>query len=526
MKTKFIYVVSLAIGLTFFTSCEDQLTVDQQGATSVESFYQTDEDANQAIAAVYFQWRSFANIDFLMKNNLSDDIYSGGGSRGDFTETEQINEYTFSISNFVLSDYFSGLYTLIYRANLVINNFADDSSIKKRSIAEAKVARAWAYFNLVTLWGPVPLVTKPLSPSEYQQPNGAITEIWTLIEKDLNEAVSVGILPEKASATDKSIGARITKQYAMALLGKSQLFEGKNAEAATTLKAVVSSGKYALIADYGNVLRSVEDFGSENLFEVNSINDGDNADNQGTNSLSNIIGWRSDKMSLLGYFMKAHDLYPGGWGFSNPTKDLYDAFVEMEGANGYRLNNTLKTYEQVKMIGAPVAPITINAGTSLYGHEGYFNWKWRLLGSELITNSSGYATDNNYRFMRYAEVLLLASEACLQSGDQVDALNYINQIRSRAQLPALSVVTLNDIKKEKRLELCLEMVRFQDLVRWGDAATVLANRGKQIPVFDGTAVTFPYTNQTYGFKKGKHELLPFPDHEIVVNKNLKQNPGW
>ena len=128
--------------------------------------------------------------------------------------------------------------------------------------------------------------------------------------------------------------------------------------------------------------------------------------------------------------------------------------------------------------------------------------------------------------MRYAEVLLLASEACLQSGDQTGALNYINQIRTRAKLPLLTSLTLNDIKKEKQLELCVEQVRFQDLVRWGDAATVLANQGNKVPIFDGTNITYPYTNDTYGFKAGKHELLPFPEHEMGVNKNLVQNPGW
>lgn len=526
MKTKLTYFLSLILGFILFTSCEEQLFVEQQGAISVESFYKTDTDAEEAIAAVYFQWRGQAYNDFFLKNCLSDDINSGGGSRGDNAILEQLNEYKFSTSNGTMSDYFSGLYTLIYRSNLVVNNFSDESSIKKRAIAEAKVSRAWAYFNLVTLWGPVPLVTTSLKPSEYQQPNGVIEEIWAQIENDLMEAIASGILPEKASAADKSIGSRVSTQFAIALLGKSQLFQGKSAEAATALKSVINSGKYALISDYGNILRKVEDFGSENLFEVNSINDGDNAFNQGTTILSTMYGWRSDKISLEGYYMGAHDLYPGGWGFAIPTKDLYDAFVEMEGADGYRLNNVLKTYDQVKTIGAPVAPVTINAGSSLYGHQGYFNWKWRYLGAEVITNSWGYATDNNYRHMRYAEVLLLAAEACLQSGDQASALDFINQIRTRAQVPVLTTVTLNDIKKEKRLELCLEMVRFQDLVRWGDAATALANRGKQVPAFDGTAVSYPYSNETYGFKAGKHELLPFPEHEIGVNQNIKQNPGW
>ena len=532
MRTKFISLLGFILGVLFFSACEEKLFVEQQGTTSIESFYKTDNDANEAVAAVYLQWRSMAYNDFFLKNTLSDDLFAGGGSRGDNSILEQLNEYKFSTSNSTMSGYFSGLYTLIYRSNLVINNFTDDTDTKKRAIAEAKVARGWAYFNLVTLWGSAPLVTKELTPSEYQQPNGEVSAIWTQVEKDLSEAVASGALPEKSSSTDQAIGARLTKQAALAVLGKAQLFQEKYAEAAATLKLVINSEKYSLIANYENVLRKVEDFGPENIFEVNSINDGDNAFNQGTTILGNMYGWRSDKLSLGGYWMGLHDLYPGGWGFANPTKVLYDAFVEMESENGYRLNATLKNYQQVMKIGAPVAPVAINAGASMYGHQGYFDWKWRFLGSEVIANSYGMATDNNYRLMRYAEVLLLAAESCLQSGDQSGALNYINQIRTRAQLPGLTAVTLDDIKKEKRLELCIEQVRFQDLVRWGDAATVLANQGKQVPVFSGLnsdsgyVVSYPYSNDIYGFKSGKHELLPFPEHEMGVNKNLVQNPGW
>ena len=170
-------------------------------------------------------------------------------------------------------------------------------------------------------------------------------------------------------------------------------------------------------------------------------------------------------------------------------------------------------------------PITIIS--PLYGNEGYLQWKHRMPSDEVITTSWGYSTHTNFRWMRYAEVLLLASEASLQSGDAASALIYINEVRSRARLNPLSNVTLDDIKKEKRLELCFEGCRYQDLVRWGDAATVLANQGKEIPALsaDGS-VSIVVTNTQFGFKTGKHELLPFPEHEMNVNKNLKQNPGW
>jgi len=523
---KLLKFICLMLGFMWMTSCENLLDVEQQGSTSGENFYKTDEDAVEAIAAVYYQWRSLYWSDFYVKNLLSDDVYCGGGSRGDNANYEQINEYRFTSANSNISGYFSGLYNLVYRSNLIVNKVKDDSDVKKRVIAEAKVARGWAYFHLLTFWGTPPLVLSSLSPDEYQQPNGDPQEIWAQIEKDFNEAIESNTLPEKTSPTDKSVGARLTKQAAQAFLGKALLFEKKYADAATTLKAVINSGKYQLIDNYENILRAVEDFGTENIFELNSLNDPKNAFSQGNTMFATMYGWRSDKMNLWGYYYGLHDLYPAGWGFLNPTKDTYDAFFSMESANGYRLNATMKTYAQVKTIGAPFAAVTINPGASLYGHEGYFDWKYRLLGSEVVENSYGFSSKTNFRVMRYAEVLLMAAEACLLSNDVSSALSYINQIRTRAQLGSLSTVTIDDIKKEKRLELWMEGTRFQDLVRWSDAATVLANQGQKVPIFDGTNVTYPYTNTVYGFKAGKHELLPFPEHEMNVNKNIKQNPGW
>ncbi len=533
MKTKLIYILTVAVVLGFLGGCTSKLDeVIQQGTTSTDNFYQTDDDAVEAIAAVYLGWRDMIYNDFMLKNMLSDDIIAGGGSRGDNSILEQLNEYRFSTSNSTMTDYFSGLYSLIYRANLVINNFAEDTDIKQRAVAEAKAARGWAYFNLVTLWGPVPFVTGLLSPSEYQQANGDISDIWAQIETDYADAINSGILPEKSGATDQTPGARITKQAVQAFLGKAYLFEEKYPEAATVLKEVINSGKYDLIDDYENVLREAQDFGKENIFELNSLDDTENAWTQGNIIFGNMIGWRADKMNLYGYYFGLHDLYPMGWGFASPRKALYDAFVDEETESGYRLNATLRTYAQINAIGAPVAPVVLNAGMSAYGNEGYFNWKWRLLGSEVVEGTYGMVISSNYRLMRYAEVLLLASEACLESGDNTDALTYINEVRDRAQLPLLSSVTLDDIKTEKRLELCIEGVRYQDLVRWGDAATYLGSQGQQVPIFSGYNtdgsynVSYPYSNSTYGFKTGKHELLPFPEHEMLVNQNITQNPGW
>ena len=129
------------------------------------------------------------------------------------------------------------------------------------------------------------------------------------------------------------------------------------------------------------------------------------------------------------------------------------------------------------------------------------------------------------KVMRYAEVLLLAAEANLQAGNTSKALEYINMVRARAKETPLTTVTLNDIKTEKRLELCNEGVRYQDLVRWGDAKTALGEQGKQVPAFTVSGVQWNWQNTKYGFQD-KNMLLPIPLKELELNPNMHQNTGW
>lgn len=211
-----------------------------------------------------------------------------------------------------------------------------------------------------------------------------------------------------------------------------------------------------------------------------------------------------------------------GYGQATPRMDLYNAFVQREGKDGYRLNHTILTYEQIKNHG-----IFIKKGAKLEQNDGLFSYKWRYSKADLNGSNSAMTTD--YRFMRYAEVLLLAAEAHLQSGgDASKALKYVNQIRERAKLAPLSSVTMEDVKIEKRLELCYENVRFMDLVRWGDAKTALGNKGREIGTFTDDEVWNPkgFTYNVGGFVEGKHNLLPFPETEMSVNTLLTQNPNW
>ena len=120
---------------------------------------------------------------------------------------------------------------------------------------------------------------------------------------------------------------------------------------------------------------------------------------------------------------------------------------------------------------------------------------------------------------------MLAAEANLQAGNSAKALQYINEIRTRAKETPLTAVTLNDIKTEKRLELCNEGVRYQDLVRWGDGKTAMGEQGKDVPAFTGSDVQWNWHNTVYGFQD-RNVLLPIPLKELELNPNMQQNTGW
>ena len=515
MKTRYL-LGSLIVGLAVvFSACEDTLDISQHGSASFETYYQTDEEADEAITAVYAQMFTLHYDSYFVKNLLSDDFWCGGSGRGDNSNLEKINEYTFDSAQEYIQTMFESYYTVIYLSNVVLQYVPEETDTQLRARAEAKVFRALCYIDLISLWGTPPLVDHPLESDEYQQPNGDPDELWALVETDLQEAINSGYLTEKSSVDDES-NYRVTKQFAQALLGKAYVFQEEWSSAVSALDEVINSGKYALYdGEYEDILMYTAENNSESLFELNKVYD---VSNPYTNwELYTIyIAWRGEKFNF------ADDIYTMGWGFCNPQGALYDAFVEREGKDGYRLKSTMKDYEQLVETGT-----TIVDGMEVYGSEGYFMWKNRVLYAEMIT--SGYGTSqNNNRIMRYAEVLLLAAEANLQAGNADKAKQYVNLIRERAQLSDLSSVTMDDVIAEKRLELCGESVRFQDLVRWGIASDYLKDQGYQVPWFspDGTIRWEVYNSSAYGFTEGQHNLLPFPDAEVSVNPNIVQNPGW
>ena len=521
MKKNILYIAMLGFASLMTVSCESELDIEKHGNMgSMDTYYTTDENINTATASLYLQMRSNYYNWFFVKNLLSDDSWCGGGQRGDNGEMEKLNEYSFDSNHGMIESLYSGLYGIIYKANLIIDMTEGDTPVMKHAINEAKVFRAFGHFELATLFGTAPVVDHLLAANEYRQANGTTADLWAVVEQDLNEAIASGTLPSKNDVNDQETGIRVTKEYAQALLGKAYLFQGKNAEAAAMLDNVINSNKYALYpGEYDAQFHALANNNCESLFELQKRNDAEQMWNQ-FDMLFLMQGWRTSVLMYSG--QAAQELAVGTYGFFNPRKSLYDAFVAWEGADGYRLNKSIMTYDQIKAYGVEAQP-----GASVYGNEGYFYWKNQSLKSDVVVDMSYFQGGQfiDLKVMRYAEVLLLAAEANLQAGNTTKALQYINEVRSRAKETPLSSVSLSDIKTEKRLELCNEAIRYQDLIRWGDAKTAMGEQGKQVPAFTVNDVQWNWQNTKYGFQD-KNMLLPIPLKELELNPNMHQNTGW
>lgn len=522
MKTKYI-ILSFLTAVLALSSCSDLLDIPRKGAIDYNTYYKTDDEIESAAITMYSDVRGWYYNVMLVKNIISDDYYPGGAAHGDNVDMDALGEFAFNSETGQIEGSFSGYYGLIYHANVIIGHIDPaQSEAAARAVAEAHLFRGWAYFELTTLWGNPPIVDHELAPSEYAQPNGSTEDLWTLIESDLSYAVNSGKLSQKSSINDVTCW-RVTKQFGQAMLGKAYLWMAKELndnsyyrKSADMFAAVVNSGLYDLFTagPYGDMRHAAYKMNCEDLFESIRVND---LDNQFDNFdfYGAMVSWRSSGSEMT---IPAEVSCTGGWGFMVPTEDLLNTFNKYEGQNSYRRTETLKTYEELRAMGVVWNMTTLSTGI--------FNWKGRFMADEI--SYYGMINTKNPLWMRLAEVLLCGAEASFMAGDQGTALTYVNRIRTRAQLPALSAITLDDIKTEKRLELCGEGQRFQDLLRWGEAADRLKDTGKDYPKMEPNgAVTYVSTGRSvYGFKTGKHEHLPYPYTEVMLNENIQQNPGY
>jgi starch-binding outer membrane protein, SusD/RagB family len=497
LKSALIALLFTAVG------CEDFLEQEVPGQFAEQDFYKTDEDALLATTAIYDILQAHYNASwssmYMVKTMPSDESNAAGGGPGDQEGYQTLDKYTFDADNDKISGTWELTYATIYRANKVINNVLPETPLRQRLIAEAKALRAYSYLDLVSLWGDVPLVTGDIAPSDYNTISRTPkADVYVQIEKDLQEAIEELPLKSQYGGGDKF---RMSKGAAQALLGKAYLYQEKWPLAVTLFEAVISSGQYGLESSVGVAFSEAGEFGKESLFEVNYDK------NQSYDWGNFPWDWRPESnihIQLMGpradFYAKAPaDSLIGGWGFNSPKAKLYNAFVAAGDVK--RRAATIMSEAELKAIGGNWT------NPEAYDYEGFFQRKYGTYASQTGGPVAELNYGTNWRLLRYADVLLMAAEAHHRAGSGGTGLEYLNQVRRRSDLGALSVsgeALFEAIIRERQLELAFEGHRYIDLVRWGRAAQELG---------------------PFGFVAGKHELLPIPSIDIRT-AGLTQNPNY
>lgn len=497
-------ILALAV-LISISGCKKFLDQPVPGKLSEEEFYKTDEDANLAIIAVYDilqsdYWNGGWNSMLMLKVMPSDESNAGGANDGDQPGYQDLDKYRATSMNDKVSMAWQKCYVGIYRANKIINKIQQENDLRKRIVAEAKFLRAYNYFDLVTLWGDVPLVTDDVDPTKYTEVGRTPkADVYKRIEADLKEAIDVLPLKSAYSPVDKF---RVSKGAAQALLGKVYLYQKNWNEAVKYFNFVIDSKEYDLEATTAAAFSKKNEFGKESLFEISYSNtsayDYGNFPWSGTpesNIHVQLWGPRGD----AGYVKATADSLLGGWGMNLPKRKLYNAYVAA--GDEIRRKNTVMSIEELRAGGGAFN----EAG--VFDFDGVFQRKYGSFASQSGGSVSELNYGTNWRFIRYADVLLMSAEANYRAGDEPGARRELKKVRLRSNLGEITAAgdaLFQAIVKERQLELAFEGFRYLDLIRWDLAVQELG---------------------TLGFVAGKHELLPIPNNEVVTGK-LGQNPHY
>lgn len=498
---KIISILSLTalVVLVTFESCQKEfLNETNPNQLSLDTFFLTEADAMNALNSAYGGLQRFELYKrkyFFLFDLLSDDIK---GNDPLYADGQTLSAYTFNATSETVGDLWRGSYRGIQRTNFVLDNLVKlkASDLTKRIDAEARFLRALYYFDLVVNYGGVPLQTKSFSTESQGKSRAMPAEIWALIESDLKVAETV--LPESYGTADLG---RATRYAAKALLGKSYLFEKKNADAATKLKELVDYAKanptkLGLMDNYAdnfvelNNKGEYAEFNKESLFEVSFA---------GQNRTGGTANWNDDGTGIGEGTFRAIEYGFTAFGNTSPSLSIVAAYPDNDPRKHLNMFGPGDTYYP----GKTATPYT----RTDWQHRKYANLTPGGSGDDI---ESYNGSSINMRVIRFADVLLMYAEALNQQGGMysAEAAAAVNQVRARVGLPAITATTgaqlFQAIITERQLELFCEQKRRPDIVRWGIARTVLGTK----------------------FVVGKHELLPIPQGERDLNSNLAQNPGY
>lgn len=503
MRNILIKTILAAGLLTGLASCKKWVDYNpHEDFRITELDYLASETDYRTMAVSVYSPLQWLNQAVVVGEIASDNAVSGGENASDVLPLQQIDDYTHTSNNGALSELWKAAYEGVNRANYMTQYKGANPAGKTVDFAgkdalygEVYFLRAYYYFTLVKFFGDVPLFTdKRLGLSE----SGSLgrspkADVYRQVEADLTAAIAV--LP--AVQVDKG---RITKYAAQALLGKVYLYQNKYSAAATMLDNVITPNAFNLVSNYASMFLASGENGPESVFEIQYSNTSPyynwNGYNRGQGN------YAVQQCGVRGLNGEGAMPYAAGWSTNLPTQNLKSAYA----AGDQRKDATILDIEAYK---AANPSFNITYQVAPYKNTGLYSQKYQPRKGE-TSGQLELNYLNNFRIIRYADVLLMAAEAWTKSTtpNETKARDYLNRVRRRAFSDLLHDVSASGnalylaILDERRLELAMEGDRFFDLVRTGQAAAKIQ-----------------------GFTTGKHELFPIPIEEVTIS-GLSQNPGY
>lgn len=468
MKNSLKQLIVIVI-ITISYSCDDYLEILPEGQQNSESYFNTKSDYEDALVGVY-DLLSTTYLNNILGEIASDNSLCGGGDATDVLDWQQIDNMTHTADNGALRSLFQWMYAGISRANYIIE-FKDKTDFegKDQIIAETLFLRSYYYFELVKFFGDVPMyVDGRISIAQSQSIDRTPkAEVYAQLEQDL-----VSIIDDLPWQQNQN--GRVTKGAALSLLGKIYLYQDKFPEAAQTLDRVINEGPYDLVNDFSTIFLNSNENNIESVFEVQYFG-GEGASFDCFQCVEGNIA-----VGFMGPRFTGGDFTPftSGFSFNPPTPEIFNAYTEED----ERRDATILDMEAFV---AERPNVTFNFGNT-DDYTGYYNKKY-IPYAEANLPDVNLSHSNNYRAIRFSDVLLMAAEAYNRGSiDDNKARIYTNRVRERANLEAITSsgnTLTQDIYNERRLELAGEGHRFFDQVRTGQTNT--------IPGFAPRNVLFP-----------------------------------
>ncbi|HJZ41932.1 MAG TPA: RagB/SusD family nutrient uptake outer membrane protein [Bacteroidales bacterium] len=503
MKTR-----TFLLAILLLPACnEDQLDLMNPNSYTEDTYFTNADQCLQAVNAVYagFYFQGlFAREYYFIFDLLGNEAEQAPPLQGALAE---FPNFTFGPGNEHINRLWRSYYRIILRSNLVFDkvgkwvpNTENDRNLRTRILGEARFLRAWSYFELVTLFGRVPVKENWEDRFEYAAPRAdSLGQIWQIVEKDLQEAIEV--LPVYYDEMNKG---RATKGAAIALSGKALLFRQKWQEAADAFSTIENSPfYYTLIPDFEENFLSSNENNDESVFEVQLEHV------PGTNTWFMFGG----QESWGGGATHSGRAMEYGW---NDWQNVFisDAAVaaftyEDEAGNPYIDPRAAMTFYGPPEKGGDIDYCNNCSDGALPYPYTVSGTRWKKYNDYENKEKEGLPEGSiNARVIRYSDILLMHAEALIELDRTDEALALINSVRNRAgafqySLPVTKDIAIKILQRERQLELCGEQHRYFDLIRWGVAMETI-NSEKQAA---GRGNPF----------RPKNVLLPIPQLEKDLN---------